>query len=89
MQQRYDQGKLQREEPWKARQIMDQKLIKRTLNSVKVLQEKQPKRIIMLSALGEKSGRVKNENSVRALIPQLQSDLQDIPVQYMSHQQVA
>jgi len=50
---------------------MDQKLIKRTENTIKLLQEKQPKRIFLLSSLGEKCGRVKNENSVRALIPQL------------------
>jgi len=43
----------------------------------------------LLSSLGEKCGRVKNENSVRALLPQLQSQIQDIPIQYMSHEQVA
>jgi hypothetical protein len=89
MQARYDAGKQAREEPWKVRQIQDQKLIKRTEQSIKVLQEKQPKRIFLLSSLGEKCGRVKNENSVRALLPQLQSQIQDIPIQYMSHEQVA
>lgn len=86
MQQRYEQGKQARDEPWKMRQIQDQRLLKRTEASVKALQEKQPKRIILLSSLGEKCGRVKMENSVRAYMGQLQSSLPEIQLAYMSHQ---
>jgi len=85
IQQRYEQGKIAREEPWKFRQIQDQKLLKRTEASVKLLQEKQPKRIVLLSSLAEKCGRVKLENSVRSIMPQLQSSLPDMPLVYMSH----
>lgn len=90
MQVRYEEGKLAREEPWKFRQVLDQRLIKRTEAAIKALQEKQPKRIFLLTSLGEKCGRVKNENSVRALIPQLQNHLAEaqIPIQYMPFSQV-
>ncbi len=40
MQARFDQGKLAREQPWKFRHITDQRLIKRTEQSIKLLQEK-------------------------------------------------
>ena len=75
MQAKYEEGKAAREEPWKFRQVLDQRLLKRTEAAIKVLQEKQPKRIFLLSSLGEKCGRVKNENSVRGLIPHLQNYL--------------
>lgn len=78
---KYEQGKLARDEPWKMRQVIDHRLLRRAESSIKLLQERQAKRIIMLSSLGDKCGRVKNENSVRALIPHLQST--DIPVHYL------
>lgn len=65
-------------------------MLKRTESIIKLLQEKQPKRIFLLTALGDKCGRVKNENSVRALIPTLTNLLAEaqIPVQYMPFTQV-
>lgn len=68
------------------RTITDQRLLKRSEHTIKLLQERQAKRIVMLTALGDKCGRVKNENSVRVLIPHLQSTLQDIPVKYLDSQ---
>jgi len=79
---KYEQGKLARNEPWKSRRITDLKLLKRAEASIKLLQERQAKRIFLLSTIGEKCGRVKLENSVRILIPQLQSSMPDIPISY-------
>ena len=54
---RYEQAKKMRSEPWKTRQVLDHKLLKRTEVSLKYLQEKLAKRIIVLSSLGEICGR--------------------------------
>jgi 3-phosphoglycerate kinase len=54
---RYEQAKKMRSEPWKTRQILDHKLLKRTEVSLKYLQEKLAKRIIVLSSIGEMCGR--------------------------------
>ena len=54
---RYEQAKKMRSEPWKTRQVLDHKLLKRTEVSLKYLQEKLAKRIIVLSSLGEIFGR--------------------------------
>ena len=63
-----EQAKKLRSEPWKQRSILDHKLIKRTSNVLKYLQEHLAKRIIVLGSLGEKAGRVALENSMRILI---------------------
>lgn len=63
-------------------------MLKRTETSIKQIFEKQPKKIFLLSALGEKCGRVKMENSVRALTPALAQNLTELQVQYLSHDQV-
>ena len=75
---KYEAGKLARQEPWKSRQILDHKLLQRATATVKLLQEKQAKRVTVLSSLGEKCGRVKLENSVRAILPSLQQKLPDV-----------
>ena len=80
-----EQAKRLRAEPWKQRQILDHRLIKRTAYSIKYIQEHLAKRIIVLSSLGDKCGRVQLENSMRILVNPLQHQLQDIAVQYMGH----
>jgi hypothetical protein len=35
--QRYEQGKLAREEPWKMRSVTDQRLLKRSEHTIKIL----------------------------------------------------
>lgn len=67
-----EQAKKLRSEPWKQRQILDHKLIKRTSNILKYIQEHLAKRVIVLGSIGEKSGRVALENSMRTLINPIQ-----------------
>ena len=74
-----------RAEPWKQRQILDHRLIKRTSVSIKYLQEHLAKRIIILGSMGEKAGRANLENSMRLLISPLQHLVQDIQVNYLDH----
>jgi 3-phosphoglycerate kinase len=38
---------------------------------------------VLLTSLGDKCGRIKMENSVRCLIPALQSALPDLPIVYL------
>ena len=63
-----EQAKKLRSEPWKQRQIMDHRLIKRTSTILKHLQEHLAKRIVVLGSIGEKNGRAALENSMRILI---------------------
>ena len=74
-----------RSEPWKQRQILDHKLIKRTSTILKYLQEHLAKRVVVLSSLGEKQGRAAMENSMRILINPLQHAIADSSVQYLDH----
>ena len=67
-----EQAKKLRSEPWKQRQILDHKLIKRTSNIVKYIQEHLAKRVILLGSIGEKSGRIAMQNSMRILVNPLQ-----------------
>ena len=85
---RYEAGKLARQEPWKSRQILDHKLLQRASATIKLLQEKQAKRVTVLSSLGEKCGRVKLENSVRAILPSLQQKLPDIQLAYLDAESI-
>ena len=80
-----EQAKRMRAEPWKQRQILDHRLIKRTATTIKYLQEHLAKRVIILGSLGEKAGRANLENSVRLLISPIQHQVQDIPVAYLDH----
>lgn len=80
-----EQAKRMRAEPWKQRQILDHRLIKRTATSIKYLQEHLAKRVIILGSLGEKAGRANLENSVRLLVSPIQHQVQDIPVAYLDH----
>ena len=61
-----------RAEPWKQRQIMDHRLLKRTAGEIKYLQEHLAKRVVVLGSMGEKAGRAKLENSMRLLVNPLQ-----------------
>ena len=63
-----EQARKLRSEPWKQRQILDHKLIKRTSTILKYIQEHLAKRVVVLGSIGEKSGRVALENSMRILV---------------------
>ena len=78
-----------RAEPWKQRQILDHRLIKRTASTIKYLQEHLAKRIVILGSIGEKSGRTNLENSMRLLINPIQHLVQDIQVNYLDHGAIA
>ena len=55
-------------------------LVKRTVQSLKFLQEHLAKRIVVMSTIGEKCGRRKLENSMRVLVNKIQEHFQDVPV---------
>ena len=80
-----EQAKKLRSEPWKQRQILDHKLIKRTSTVVKYLQEHLAKRVIVLGSIGEKSGRVNLENSMQILVNPIQHQVSDSLVTYLGH----
>ena len=80
-----EQAKKLRSEPWKQRQILDHRLIKRTSNILKYLQEHLAKRVIVLGSIGEKAGRAALQNSMRVLINPLQHQVQDAQVQFLGH----
>ena len=81
-----EQAKKLRSEPWKQRQILDHKLIKRTAYVLKYLQEHLAKRVIVLGSIGDKSGRMALENSMRILVNPLQHQVTDAQVQYLGHE---
>ena len=72
-----EQAKKLRSEPWKQRQILDHRLIKRTSSILKYVQEHLAKRVILLGSLGERQGRTNLENSMRILINPLQHLVND------------
>lgn len=80
-----EQAKKLRSEPWKQRQILDHKLIKRTSTVIKYLQEHLAKRVIVLGSIGEKSGRVNLENSMHILVNPIQHQVSDSLVTYLGH----
>jgi len=80
-----EQARKLRSEPWKQRQILDHRLIKRTSTIIKHLHEHLAKRVIVLGSIGERSGRIALENSMRILVNPLQHQVNDVQVQYLGH----
>ena len=64
---------------------MDHRLLKRTAQEIKYLQEHLAKRVVVLGSMGEKAGREKLENSMRLLVNPLQHLVSDIQVNYLEH----
>lgn len=73
-----EQARKLRSEPWKQRQILDHRLIKRTSQILKHLQEHLAKRVIVLGSIGDRSGRVELENSMRILVNPVQHLMSDV-----------
>lgn len=55
------------EEYWKQRQILDHSWVKKTVAEIRMCMERMVNRIFIVGNLGEKSGKIKGENSMKII----------------------
>ena len=55
------------EQHWKQRQILDHSWVKKTVQELRMLMERQVNRVFIVGNLAGKTGRVKGENSLRII----------------------
>ena len=72
------------EQHWKQRQILDHSWVKKTVQELRMLMERQVNRVFIVGNLAEKTGRVKGENSLRIIQHELSQHIHDYPVHFLS-----
>lgn len=72
------------EQYWKQRQILDHSWVKKTVQELRMLMERQVNRVFIVGNLAEKTGRIKGENSLRIIQQELSQHIHDYPVHFLS-----
>lgn len=68
---------------WKARQILDHSWIKKTVAELRLCMERMVNRVFVIGNLGEKSGRIRGENSMKIIQNALLQHIDDVPIHFL------
>ena len=72
------------EDYWRQRQILDHSWVKKTVLELRMCMERMANRVFIIGNLGEKSGRVRGENSMRIIQHELQQHIHDVPIHFLA-----
>lgn len=68
---------------WKARQVLDHSWIKKTVAELRLCMERMVNRVFVIGNLGERSGRIRGENSMKIIQHALQGHIDDVPINFL------
>lgn len=74
----------QEEDYWKTRTMLDHSWVKKTVKELKFCMERMANRVFVIGNLGEHSGRIRGENSMRIIQHALQQHIDDFPVHFLA-----
>ena len=69
---------------WKTRNILDHSWVEKTAQELRMCMERMVNRVFVIGNMGERSGRMRGENSMKIIQQVLQQKIDDVPVYFLS-----